>query len=1050
MRLFTEKVNPIISNIDKNILQVESFEEIFFDVFEIKINNNKYLVEKISEYDNNPVVEIPITIGGEKALHKFILKQGKFKVFFNENSIPEDSYTDPNPVITEDVSEDIENFENSFEDELPILEYKKDELIKEIESAKAYAEKQVDEYNQLKLKELQVEQFEKEKKLQSLLDSSVQKMTEEFVSIVSKAKDDILKFTKNQQGEIKEALDLRIQDKVNNLENEIKQDFEKGSRLLESHIVNFVKEIYDTQVLKVVENRLSKISDDTNSTLSKIKESINQRIDKKVDSDNFEKVKTEIDSEIDSLRNESVNLNDSITKSGKESAKKIQSLNDKIFSKFDNVEKAVDKKIKESSSNIEKYFDNKISFVENNISELSDENRKYFIQLINESKQSLINEINAIKQKEAVEYIVENKSSPNKKVDILSIENKLETLIANKVANEISGLKRYMAFYGSGGGTVAQQFAAGGTMNGDLTVVGSISAYNYLGLNIPSGNYLPLSGGTITGNVNVVGDLSAKRISFDTAAGLTAGVGQLTWNATDSTLDLGINNDVTLQLGQEVLVQVKAEEALSNGQVVFASGTAGVGSANIAVSAYRANAAGPDEMYMLGVATQDFAKNEFGFVTTFGKVRDVVIANVQETGSPTWNIGTILYISATQRGRFTSIPPVAPDKSMPIAMVISNNGTKVTFFVRSEHGYHLNEIHDVATSNVQNNDILTYNSLSGVWTNSRNLVVDSLSANIINALSANITVIDIKQYELSGFNVQGNATVQGTISATGPIYSGGNQVATVVDPVRTTLTGNGVLSTFSISGANTLVNPSALIVAIDGALQEPVVDYTVLSGSITFTSPLPSGSKAVVISPTNSLQVSQMIPADGSVTSTKLDNSLTIAGTLVVNGQGPLSSLPVNAVMTNTLVDSNYQRCVNSVLTVDGPTIISNTTLTDTGLSAQLTQGVWYVEVLHIAVNTNTAAGGKGIGLIVSGSVTELMGGSNVSNGAYAKNASSTWFTAERSSSSAMLNATYVADGVLSVASATAVIKSQFAQGVSTAANTTLKGGSYIRATKIG
>jgi hypothetical protein len=125
-----------------------------------------------------------------------------------------------------------------------------------------------------------------------------------------------------------------------------------------------------------------------------------------------------------------------------------------------------------------------------------------------------------------------------------------------------------------------------------------------------------------------------------------------------------------------------------------------------------------------------------------------------------------------------------------------------------------------------------------------------------------------------------------TQSQTGQFYaaSNPNNYATVVDPVRTTVTGNGATSGYAISGASGLVNPSALIVAIDGILQEPVVDYTVASGNITFTSPLPSGSKAVVISPTNSLQVSQNIPADGSVTSAKLDNSIEVSGNFTANG----------------------------------------------------------------------------------------------------------------------------------------------------------------------
>ena len=100
--------------------------------------------------------------------------------------------------------------------------------------------------------------------------------------------------------------------------------------------------------------------------------------------------------------------------------------------------------------------------------------------------------------------------------------------------------------------------------------------------------------------------------------------------------------------------------------------------------------------------------------------------------------------------------------------------------------------------------------------------------------------------------------------------------ANIVDPVRTTLTGDGVLSSFAIAGADSLTNPSALIVAIDGALQEPSVDYTVSGGNITFTDPLASGAKAVVIVPSNSIQVGELIPSDGSVTSAKLAPNLTL------------------------------------------------------------------------------------------------------------------------------------------------------------------------------
>ena len=41
MRIFTENVNFISTTEDKNILQIEKYEEVFFDVYEIIINGNK-------------------------------------------------------------------------------------------------------------------------------------------------------------------------------------------------------------------------------------------------------------------------------------------------------------------------------------------------------------------------------------------------------------------------------------------------------------------------------------------------------------------------------------------------------------------------------------------------------------------------------------------------------------------------------------------------------------------------------------------------------------------------------------------------------------------------------------------------------------------------------------------------------------------------------------------------------------------------------------------------------------------------------------------------
>jgi len=286
----------------------------------------------------------------------------------------------------------------------------------------------------------------------------------------------------------------------------------------------------------------------------------------------------------------------------------------------------------------------------------------------------------------------------------------------------------------------------------------SISDGNTVSLSALSGNgpavfgdYLPLSGGTLTGDLEIQGDITAiDSIQFTLTAGVASEPGLLTWNAEESTLNLGINDSVTLQLGQETLIQVKntSGEIIYNGMPVYASGASGGGSGNITVSAYRAGVNDVNELYFLGVATQDLADNDFGFITTFGKVRDVVASQVQATDDvgalSAWPIGTILYPSATQAGKFTSTPPIAPNKDIPAAMVISVNGNKRGFFVRAEHGYHLDELHDVANITPENDNVLTFNSLSGVW------YPKALETNYL---------------PLSG------GTLTGTLSTTGEVYS---------------------------------------------------------------------------------------------------------------------------------------------------------------------------------------------------------------------------------------------------------------------------------------
>ena len=87
MRLFSEKVQPTFTNSGHNILTVESLEEVFFDVFELEINGEKFIAERESSYRGSPVVSLPVEIGGSIYKTLFILNKGTQEILFNEKTI---------------------------------------------------------------------------------------------------------------------------------------------------------------------------------------------------------------------------------------------------------------------------------------------------------------------------------------------------------------------------------------------------------------------------------------------------------------------------------------------------------------------------------------------------------------------------------------------------------------------------------------------------------------------------------------------------------------------------------------------------------------------------------------------------------------------------------------------------------------------------------------------------------------------------------------------------------------------------------------------------
>jgi hypothetical protein len=480
MRIFTENVNFISTSGDKNILQIENYEEVFFDVYEISINGKKFISEKIGEYEKKPIVKIPVEIDGIKKEYPFILNEGKFQIVFNEqNELIQESVEENIPAITEEFDEVEEYSKESFEKELIDIQEKKNKILEYIENVKKAAKQQTDEYNKNQLKILEQQKEENKKELKSLLESSKQSWFEEFVDVSDKIKKELFDRLNINNSEIYESIDLKLEIISDDFKKLIEEDFSNTEKIFENKIKELITEIYNNQVIKVINDGIDKISQQSEVSFENIKNDFDSALSEKATSVDLKNVEDKLETEILSVQKESIELHDLISKSVSSNKKSITYIENKIDETQkelkENIIKIIDEKIEENEDSITTYYDEKLDVVENKLIDLSDENRQYFIGLINESRDNLLKEIKSIKENKAIEYIVENKKTGEKKeIDINSIKSDLQKEISNKISNEIIALRKYTAYHGGGGGTVAQQFADGGTMNGSLNINGQI------------------------------------------------------------------------------------------------------------------------------------------------------------------------------------------------------------------------------------------------------------------------------------------------------------------------------------------------------------------------------------------------------------------------------------------------------------------------------------------------------------------------------------------------------------------------------------------------
>jgi hypothetical protein len=195
--------------------------------------------------------------------------------------------------------------------------------------------------------------------------------------------------------------------------------------------------------------------------------------------------------------------------------------------------------------------------------------------------------------------------------------------------------------------------------------------------------------------------------------------GRAYWNRDDGTIDVDQYGNTVLQVGQELQFYAKNTSGglVANGTPVMFTGVVG-SSAKLEFGLAVADGSVPAD-YMMGVATQDIANNEFGYVTNFGVVR-----GFDTTGTlygQVWANGDLLYFSETTPGGWTNVQPQAPAIDVPVAVVLNAGpGGSGAIFVRMTVAEALSRLQDVyinGTGTPQDFDILLYDSTQSRWEN---------------------------------------------------------------------------------------------------------------------------------------------------------------------------------------------------------------------------------------------------------------------------------------------------------------------------------------------
>jgi hypothetical protein len=188
----------------------------------------------------------------------------------------------------------------------------------------------------------------------------------------------------------------------------------------------------------------------------------------------------------------------------------------------------------------------------------------------------------------------------------------------------------------------------------------------------------------------------------------------LTLTSADSSVTVTIPSAGTVDLSVAVagattnlIAQVRNQtgSTITKGSLIYISGASGN---KALVSLAQANSEATSSG-TFGMVNANITNNSNGYANIAGSISGLDTSAYAD--------GTKLYLSPTVAGGWTGTKPSAPNHLVYVGVVIYSHATQGVIQLRIQNGYEIEELHNVAISTPADQQVLVYQSSTGLWVN---------------------------------------------------------------------------------------------------------------------------------------------------------------------------------------------------------------------------------------------------------------------------------------------------------------------------------------------